>query len=246
MRPLICYKYMFKRGSTMRYMYLYKITNLLNSKYYIGIHRTNDMSDGYMGSGKIIKFAIEKYGIKNFKKEIIGFYDSEDSLFMAESEHVTTWTILDPLCYNISIGGSKPPKKRRGMKCKDPNSFIFKKMKENNPARLAHVKEKHKNTTMVKDSSGQVFKLKLDDPKIKELGLVSINKGLVTCKDVDGILHRVSIDHPDYISGKLIHISKNRKLVCPHCKKEGGNSMKRWHFNNCRLKELQNENSSDN
>lgn len=64
----------------MTYHYIYKITNLINGKIYIGQHTTSNLDDGYMGSGKILIRAIKKYGIENFRKEIQGFYEDIDEL----------------------------------------------------------------------------------------------------------------------------------------------------------------------
>lgn len=33
-----------------KYHYFYKVINLLNNKYYYGVHSTNDLNDHYMGS----------------------------------------------------------------------------------------------------------------------------------------------------------------------------------------------------
>ena len=51
----------------MHYL-VYKITNLVNGKIYIGCHKTDDKDDGYMGSGKLIKRAVEKYRHRIFPK----------------------------------------------------------------------------------------------------------------------------------------------------------------------------------
>jgi hypothetical protein len=61
----------------MRYI-LYKITNLINGRYYIGRYATNNIYDSYMGSGIAIKNAIEKYGLENFVKEVIADTSAND------------------------------------------------------------------------------------------------------------------------------------------------------------------------
>lgn len=64
----------------MMYYGLYKITNLVNGKMYIGQHVTDNLDDGYMGSGKLMKRALSKYGAENFRKEWLGFYEDEEEL----------------------------------------------------------------------------------------------------------------------------------------------------------------------
>lgn len=88
-----------------KYHYFYKITNVINNRYYYGVHSTNNLDDGYMGSGKILHLAYEKYGVENFKKEILKFFDTADDMFAYEMEIVNDVLLDDELCYNIQKGG---------------------------------------------------------------------------------------------------------------------------------------------
>jgi ABC-type multidrug transport system fused ATPase/permease subunit len=54
-----------------KYHYIYKTVNLINSNFYIGMHSTNNIKDGYMGSGNKIKSSIRHYGKNNHKFEIL-------------------------------------------------------------------------------------------------------------------------------------------------------------------------------
>jgi hypothetical protein len=80
---------------------VYKITNTINGKFYIGCHKTKDMNDGYFGSGKILKLAVEKYGIENFAKEIIYEAFSSEEMFQKEKELVQ----IGKNSYNLKLGG---------------------------------------------------------------------------------------------------------------------------------------------
>ena len=80
---------------------VYKITNTINGKYYIGKHQTNNLNDGYMGSGKILKHAIKKYGIENFIKEILFVFDNEQEMNDKEKELV----VVSEETYNLINGG---------------------------------------------------------------------------------------------------------------------------------------------
>lgn len=85
-------------------MYIYKIINIINGKWYIGKH--NGKNPNYAGSGKLLKQAIKKYGKDSFKKEILENCFTEEELNLKEQQWITdTSATTDPMSYNLANGG---------------------------------------------------------------------------------------------------------------------------------------------
>lgn len=86
--------------------YIYRITNKINGKTYIGQHKYKKLDDNYMGSGVLLAKAKKKYGIKNFTKEIlysnIQYKETADSVEMFA---ITKERALEKAEYNIANGG---------------------------------------------------------------------------------------------------------------------------------------------
>lgn len=83
---------------------IYKITNNVNGKIYIGKDSRNRKS--YMGSGQSIKNAISKYGIENFTKDIIDSADSLEELNQKERMWIDYYRSYIPsIGYNRGLGG---------------------------------------------------------------------------------------------------------------------------------------------
>jgi len=89
-----------------KYHYIYKTTNLLSGKYYIGMHSTSDLEDGYQGSGKRLRYSINKYGAENHKVEILEYLNSREELTKREKEIVNLNEIAKKDCMNLMVGGT--------------------------------------------------------------------------------------------------------------------------------------------
>jgi group I intron endonuclease len=87
------------------FYYLYEIRNNLNNKIYLGVHKTENINDGYMGSGKVIQDAIKKYGIDNFTKTIIEEFNTSEEMYNREKEVVNEEFLLREDVYNLRRGG---------------------------------------------------------------------------------------------------------------------------------------------
>lgn len=77
--------------------YVYKTTNLINGKTYVGKHRRSYFDKKYYGSGKHLKSAIKKYGLENFKVEVLEWCNSNKELANKEVFYIK---LLKPE-YNI-------------------------------------------------------------------------------------------------------------------------------------------------
>ena len=85
---------------------VYKLTNKINNKIYVGAHQTKDINDSYMGSGKHISRALKKYGKENFKKEVIKIYDNPKDMYLKEASIVNKEFVENPKTYNLIEGGN--------------------------------------------------------------------------------------------------------------------------------------------
>ena len=84
---------------------IYKITNKLNNKIYVGAHKTGNKDDGYFGSGLLIERAVSKHGQENFVKEILFELSGEEEMWQKEADIVDEEFVARDDTYNIKLGG---------------------------------------------------------------------------------------------------------------------------------------------
>jgi hypothetical protein len=96
-----------RQAERRKFHFIYKTTCSVNGKYYYGMHSTDDLEDGYLGSGTYLAKAKRKYGKENFKLEIMEFCSDRESLKKREAELITEEMLNDPMCMNLSFGGGE-------------------------------------------------------------------------------------------------------------------------------------------
>ena len=159
---------------------IYKITNKINGKIYIGLHKTSNIDDSYMGSGVDLIKDIKLIGIESFKKDILYIYDDPKDMLNKEAEIVNEAFIKRADTYNIMRGG--------GFLCG----------------------ELCKGTAVVKDKEGNNFRIKLDDEKYISKEVIPCTTGLVSVKDKNSNNLKVKINDERYLSGELIPTWKGK------------------------------------
>ena len=135
----------------MKRHYVYETTNLINGKKYIGKRTCNCPieEDRYMGSGKLLKKAVDKYGKENFKKDILQICESEEMAYEWEKVYIEQIKAYEnPMYYNMAMGGfgftsEENRKLWENHEYRKTQSERMKKMWEN-PHYRKHMSEAHK------------------------------------------------------------------------------------------------------
>lgn len=239
----------------MKYYFMYKTTNLVNGKIYIGVHSTNNIDDGYLGSGLAILNAISKYGKENFIREIIEYFDNMEDAYIKETEIVNIEFKNRKDTYNLSVGGIGGWNSLNKTIVKDEHGNKL-QVFVNDPriisGELVGVMKNTKhpgtnlNKVVVKDKQGNIFQVAKNDSRYLSGELTYVNGRKATAVDKDGNIFKVEHGDPRFKSGELSGVMKGRKfkmppfeqITCPYCNKTGRkSSMIRWHFDNCKFKE---------
>jgi putative endonuclease segB len=195
--------------------YIYKTTNNINGKIYIGKKHSSSFIKDYYGSGKLINRAIDKYGIENFSVEIIEECETLEELNLKEKYYIKHLESNYKLGkgYNIASGGDGGniigllPEidynsfildcKRRAKGKNNPNYGNGSKMSgDNNPSKRPEVREKLSKANSGKNNSMYGKKGKLS--------------------------HRYGTKHSERTKDRIRESLKNKvyKKVCKNCNKE--------------------------
>lgn len=93
------------------YGYIYKITNVLNSKVYVGKHKypKAEIDPKYWASGVLINRALKLHGEANFTRKLLATADSKEELNLLESYWISNLDCRAPRGYNLTDGGDGAP-----------------------------------------------------------------------------------------------------------------------------------------
>lgn len=218
---------------------IYRITNLINGKTYIGQHKYSDINDSYFGSGKLLKQAFKKYGKENFKKDILvqDIKTLEEANFL-EKKYILQERIMGKSEYNIhegGTGGAQPieiynnPERLRKLSQSLKNFYknhpeAKEKIRQKNFQRYQNIEERIKTAKATKSalSSEDIRKkisentrIALSDDKVRKSmseGLRKYYSNPENLKKFHDIMEQVRNNNPDIpekISKSCLHYFEN-------------------------------------
>lgn len=136
------------------YGYVYLITNLTNSKQYIGSHK-GEIEDSYMGSGSYIKQAIKEFGKENFKKEILAIANSSEELSDLEIRFIDEYNAInDDKFYNCRRAGRNINTLKEIYSCPIKEKIVD----TNNPNYANYWSDEQKHNLSIKQKNSHRYK----------------------------------------------------------------------------------------
>ena len=246
------------------YYFIYLTKNIINNKCYIGWHATNNLLDGYIGSGKLIKRSIKKYGENNHITGIIEFYNKENIL-EKEIFWINQRNTKAPNGYNLTNGGdggntylllSDNDKKifsEKSSKTHSGKKLSEKTKKKISESHIGHswnrgssFSEETKKKMKESRKGRKISKESIEKNRISQLG----KKRTQECKDKIGYSNTIRI-WKDESKEKIrkSHIGKTHsaetkekigvKFPCIYCGKEmNAGNLHRYHNENCKEKPI--------
>jgi len=176
-------------STNYKYFLIYKTTNLIDNKIYIGQHKTNDLNDGYLGSGSILKLAISKHGRENFKQEILKFCSNDEELCNEELKAIELFGSSNKeIGYNIlnynhvytpNWGKGTSPKSKEGLKnIEAANKDLDKRMQISKTLKGHIVSEETKNKIRESLKSSFIKKYWCHHPLTKKRMKLPLNEDM--------------------------------------------------------------------
>lgn len=198
------------------YGYIYKTTNILNNKIYIG-KRKGNYDNKYYGSGKYLWNAINKYGIENFKNELLFSCKTLNEINLKEIETIKLYRESGFEMYNIALGGDGGNVISNYSK-EDYAKFVDKMTKINKQRcntkefkeKLSHAtKERYKDENIRKQHSQKIKEVWSDEVLKKEqsdrLKEFYKNKG-------EFEVPKLFIKHSIEYKGKIVHFESRKHM----------------------------------
>ena len=228
--------------SHKKYHYVYLTTNLKNGKQYVGDHSTNNLNDGYLGSGLLIIKSIKKYGLNNFKREILEFFKTKKEAFSAQERYINEYNTLNN-GYNISPKGGHNVKNCFSEESKKKISLnrSGKCCGEKHPNFGKHLSEKTKEKLRIaNDSTGTkngMFNTCAYKIWVKKYGKKEADKRNKILSEKKRIAITGIKRSPETIEKYRLAALNRKKYKCQHCNKlfDAGNF--KQHIKSLRFKD---------
>ena len=189
--------------------YIYKTTNLINGKIYIGKRsHDNPEKDKYLGSGKWLVRSIKKHGKDAFKKVILYVYETQDQAYQKQAELVTQQFVLSQNTYNCCTGGLGGRKNMVVVATQNGVEVV-----SNTEFNTSQKQSIHKYKTNVLNECGEVINMDIRSDQFKSGKYKSINFNKILVKDQSNNIYRIDKTDSRFLSGELKSIHKDKILV---------------------------------